>query len=79
MKNFAQRLIFDDQISDLCKKTNRNIHGLATITPFMNLSKRCLLMNTFLLQNSFIALSYGCSIVEKTITKLTDSKNVVCE
>ena len=31
---------------DLCRRTRRKIHALAKVTPFMNLSKRRLLMNS---------------------------------
>ena len=34
-------------ISDLCKKASRKISALAKVTPFMELSKRKLLMNAF--------------------------------
>ena len=37
-------LNFNDQISDLCKKSSRKISSLARVTPFMGLSKRKLLI-----------------------------------
>ena len=45
---FDSKLRFDQQITDLCRKASRKIHALARVTPFMNLSKRRLLMNFFL-------------------------------
>ena len=44
---FDFKLRFDQHIKDLCRRTNRKIHALARVTPFTNLSKRCLLMNSF--------------------------------
>ena len=44
---FDSKLRFDQQITDLCRKASRKIHALARVTPFMNLSKRRLLMNSF--------------------------------
>ena len=44
---FDSKLRFDQHITDLCRRTSRKIHALARVTPFMNLSKRRLLMNSF--------------------------------
>ena len=44
---FDSKLRFDQHITDLCRRTRRKIHALARVTPFMNLSKRRLLMNSF--------------------------------
>ena len=44
---FDSKLRFDQQITDLCRRASRKIHALARVTPFMNLSKRRLLMNSF--------------------------------
>ena len=41
---FDSKLRFDQHITDLCRRPSRKIHALATVTPFMNLSKRRLLM-----------------------------------
>ena len=40
-------LIFNDHISNACKKASKKISALARVTPFMRLSKRKLLMNAF--------------------------------
>ena len=45
---FDSKLRFDQHVTDLCRKASRKIHALARVTPFMNLSKRHLLMNFFL-------------------------------
>ena len=41
------KLRFDQHITDLCRRASRKIHALARVTPFMNLSTRRLLMNSF--------------------------------
>ena len=41
------KLTFDCHISDMCKKANRKINALARIAPFININKRCILMNSF--------------------------------
>ena len=43
---FDSRLWFDRHITDLFRGAGRKIHALARVTLFMNLSKRCLLMNS---------------------------------
>ena len=45
---FDSKLRFDQHVTDLCRTASRKIHALAIVTPFMNLSKRRLLMNSFL-------------------------------
>ena len=44
---FDFKLRFDQHITDLCRAASRKIHALARVTPFMNLSKRRLLINSF--------------------------------
>ena len=44
---FDSKLRFDQQITDLCRRASRKIHALARVTPFMNLSKRRLLLNSY--------------------------------
>ena len=44
---FDSKLRFDQHITGLCRRARRKIHALAKVTPLMNLSKRCLLMNSF--------------------------------
>ena len=45
MSNLIPR--FDQHITDQCRTASRKIHALARVIPFMNLSKRRLLMNSF--------------------------------
>ena len=44
---FDSKLRFDQYITDLCRRASRRIHASARVTPFMILSKRRLLMNSF--------------------------------
>ena len=44
---FDSKLRFDQQITDLCGRASRKIHALARVTPFMNLSKQRLLLNSY--------------------------------
>ena len=44
---FDSKLRFDQHITDLCRTASRKIHALARVTPFMNLSKRRLLLNSY--------------------------------
>ena len=41
------RLNFNEHLDGIIKKASRKINALSRITPFMNISKRCILMNTF--------------------------------
>ena len=45
---FDHKLTFDDHISELCKNASRNVHALVKVTPYMNISKRRILVNAFL-------------------------------
>ena len=58
---FNHKLTFNSHSSDLCKK--------ARVTPYMNISKRRIIMNAFLSHNSVTALLYGCVTVMLTIVK----------
>ena len=41
------KISFDEHITNLCKKGNRKLHALSRITPYMNFSKRRILLNAF--------------------------------
>ena len=58
---FDYKLTFDDHISDLCKRASRKIHALARVTPYMNTSKKRILMNAFFKsQFSYCPLVWMC-------------------
>ena len=42
------KLTFDCHVSDMFKKAKRKINALVRIAPFINISKRRILMNSFL-------------------------------
>ena len=44
---FDKKLTFDDHISDICKKAGRKISALARVTPYTEIAKKRILMNTF--------------------------------
>ena len=41
------KLTFDCHVFDMCKEANRKINALARTTPFININKRRILMNSF--------------------------------
>ena len=41
------KLNFDDHVNSLCKKANSKLRALARATPYMNIEKKKLLMNSF--------------------------------
>ena len=45
--NFDNKLIFEKHINDICRKASRKIYALAIIIPYMDLSKRRMVMNAF--------------------------------
>ena len=58
---FDSKLKFDQHITDLCRRASRKICAIARMTPFMNLSKRSLLMNSFLkTQFNYCPLIWMC-------------------
>ena len=55
------KLIFEDHISELCKKASKKIHALARVTPYMNIAKKRILMNAFFKsQFSYCPLAWIC-------------------
>ena len=45
--HFDDQQKFDVHIEKLCKNANRKLHALARVTPYMDLSKKRILMNAF--------------------------------
>ena len=55
------KLTFDCHVSDMCKKSNREINALARIAPFININKRRILMNSFFRsQSNYCPLIWLC-------------------
>ena len=44
---FDNKLTFEKHITDICRKASRKIYALARIAPYMDLSKRRMVMNAF--------------------------------
>ena len=58
---FDHKLSFDDHISELCKKVSRKIHELSRVASYMNISKRCILMNALYKSKfSYSPLAWMC-------------------
>ena len=54
-------MAFDDHISDICKKAGGKISALAEVTPYMEIAKKSILMNTsFASQFSHCPLVWMC-------------------
>ena len=56
-------LKFDDHVNRLYKKASLKLNAFARIAPFMNVSKKRIIMK------SFIESQFGCFIVENSIIK----------
>ena len=66
---FDSNLTFNSHNSDLRKKPIKNVQALARVTPYMNISKRRIIMNAFLNHNSVTALLYEGTTIVLTIVK----------
>ena len=70
---FDNKLSFDYHLSEICKKASRKLYALGRVTPYMNLSKRKILMNAFFnSQFSYCPLIWMCHsrIINKKINTL---------
>ena len=70
---FDNKPSFDYHLSEICKKASRKIYALGRVTPYMNLSKRKILMNVFFnSQFSYCPLIWMCHsrIINKKINTL---------
>ena len=58
---FDNTLTFEKHITDICRKASRMIHALARIGPYIDLSKRLMVINaSFNLQFNYCLLSLIC-------------------
>ena len=70
---FDNKLSFDYHLSEICKKTSIKLHGLVRVTPYMDLSKRKILMSAFFnSQFSYCPLiwMFHSRIINKKINRL---------
>ena len=66
-----KRLSFETHTQQLCIETSPKLHALARISLFMDSQKLVTVMNAFITSQLATALSCGCFIVAKLITRLT--------
>ena len=58
---FDKKLTFDDHISNICKKAGRKTSALARVTPYLEIAKKRIFINTFFtLQISYCHLVWIC-------------------
>ena len=72
---FDNKLSFDYHLSETYKKASRKLYALGRVTPYINLSKRKILMNAFFnSQFSYFPLIWMChsSIIHKKINRLDE-------
>ena len=60
--NVDTKLNFNEHLNDIISKASHKVNALSRVVPYMNLSKKKILMNSFLTHNLVIALLSGCSI-----------------
>ena len=68
--HFDNKLKFDTHINTICQKTNRKLNVLAGLTPYMDLSKKYILMNAFSIPSLITAPLSRCFIVVSVITRI---------
>ena len=54
------KLNFDEHEKDLCNKANNKMRALARATPYVNVEKKKILMNSFFNAQFNYRLLYGC-------------------
>ena len=58
---FDNRLTFDKHVNDICKTAGQKLNALSRVTPYMELSKRRVLVNAFFLsQFNYCSLVWMC-------------------
>ena len=67
---FDNKLTFEKHITDICRKASRKIYALARIAPYMNLSKRRMVMNAF-----FNSQFNYCPLIWMCHNRTTKKKN----
>ena len=57
------KLNFHEHVKTFCSKTNNKLKRLARATPYMNVEKKKILMNSFSTHSLATAFLYGCYTV----------------
>ena len=60
---FDCKLKFSNHIEDICKKVTRKLNALSRIVPYMDISRRKILMNAFLGRSLITIPYFGCVII----------------
>ena len=60
---FDHKLIFDDHVSELCKKASRKVQALPRVTPYLNISKGTIFLNAFL-HRKFVSVAVVLTIAK---------------
>ena len=62
---FDSKLTFDAHINDICKKAGLKLNALARITPYMDLTKKILLLNAFFMSQfnhcQLVCMCHNCT------------------
>ena len=66
---FDSQITFEKHITDICRKASRKTYALARITPYMDLSKRCMVMNAF-----FNSQFNYCPLISMCYNRTTNRK-----
>ena len=69
------KLTFNAHIDEICKKAGQKMNALSTVIPYMNITKRCTLLNTFFIsQFNYCLLTWMCHSRAKNnkINRLTE-------
>ena len=65
------RLNFNEHLDGIIEKASRKTNALSRTTSFINITKRRILMSSFLTHNLTIFLWFGCLIVVQLTKRLT--------
>ena len=66
---YDSKITFEKHITDICLKASRKTYALARITPYMDLSKRCMVMNAF-----FNSQFNNCPLISMCYNRTTNRK-----
>ena len=69
------KLTFNAHIDEICKKAGQKMNALSTVIPYMNITKRCTILNTFFIsQFNYCLLTWMCHSRAKNnkINRLTE-------
>ena len=71
------KLKFDKHFENICQKASRKLNALVRLVNNMELPKRHILVNAFLMHSLIIALQFGCFTVVHLTAKLAGYMSAV--